>query len=40
MNALGRLADPDESAAIAVFLLSSIASCLTGVTVDASRGWI
>jgi NAD(P)-dependent dehydrogenase (short-subunit alcohol dehydrogenase family) len=40
MNALGRLADPDEIAAVAAFLLSPGASYLTGATVDASGGWM
>ena len=40
MNAIGRLAQPDEIAAIAAFLLSPDASYLTGATVDASGGWM
>jgi 3-oxoacyl-[acyl-carrier protein] reductase len=40
MNAIGRLAEPDEIAAIAAFLLSPDASYLTGATVDASGGWM
>jgi 3-oxoacyl-[acyl-carrier protein] reductase/tetrahydroxynaphthalene reductase len=40
MNALGRLADPGEIAAVAGFLLSPDASYLTGATIDASGGWI
>jgi 3-oxoacyl-[acyl-carrier protein] reductase/tetrahydroxynaphthalene reductase len=40
MNALGRLADPDEIAAVAGFLLSPDASYLTGATIDASGGWM
>jgi 3-oxoacyl-[acyl-carrier protein] reductase len=40
MNALGRLAEPDEIAAVAAFLLSSDASYLTGSTVDAAGGWM
>jgi 3-oxoacyl-[acyl-carrier protein] reductase len=40
MNALGRLAEPDEIASVAAFLLSSDASYLTGATVDASGGWM
>jgi 3-oxoacyl-[acyl-carrier protein] reductase len=40
MNAIGRLAEPDEIAAVAAFLLSSDASYLTGATIDASGGWM
>jgi NAD(P)-dependent dehydrogenase (short-subunit alcohol dehydrogenase family) len=40
LTALGRLAEPDEIAAVAVFLLSSDASYLTGSTVDAAGGWM
>jgi 3-oxoacyl-[acyl-carrier protein] reductase len=40
MNAIGRLAAPDEIAAIAAFLLSPDASYITGTTVDASGGWM
>jgi 3-oxoacyl-[acyl-carrier protein] reductase len=40
MNALGRLADPGEVAAVAGFLLSPDASYLTGATIDASGGWM
>lgn len=40
MNALGRLAEPAEIAAVAAFLLSSDASYLTGATLDASGGWM
>ncbi|OBJ71661.1 SDR family oxidoreductase [Mycobacterium sp. 1274756.6] len=40
MNALGRLADADEIAAVAAFLLSADASYLTGATIDASGGWM
>ena len=40
MNALGRLAEPDEIAAVAAFLLSPDASYITGATIDASGGWI
>jgi NAD(P)-dependent dehydrogenase (short-subunit alcohol dehydrogenase family) len=40
MNALGRLAEPDEIAAVAAFLLSRDASYLTGSTVDAAGGWM
>jgi 3-oxoacyl-[acyl-carrier protein] reductase len=39
MNALGRLAEPDEIAAVAAFL-SEDASYVTGATVDAAGGWI
>lgn len=40
MNAIGRLARPEEIAAIAAFLLSPDASYLTGATIDASGGRI
>jgi 3-oxoacyl-[acyl-carrier protein] reductase len=40
MNAIGRLAQPDEIAAIAAFLLSPDASYVTGATMDASGGWM
>jgi NAD(P)-dependent dehydrogenase (short-subunit alcohol dehydrogenase family) len=40
MNAIGRLAEPYEIAAIAAFLLSPDASYLTGATIDASGGWM
>ena len=40
MNALGRLAEPHEIAAVAAFLLSPDASYLTGATIDASGGWM
>ena len=36
--ALRRLADPDESAAAVVFLLSSQASCITGAALAADGG--
>jgi NAD(P)-dependent dehydrogenase (short-subunit alcohol dehydrogenase family) len=38
MSSIGRLADPDEIAAVAAFLLSPDASYLTGATIDASGG--
>jgi 3-oxoacyl-[acyl-carrier protein] reductase len=40
MSAIGRLAEPDEIAAIAAFLLSPDASYVTGATMDASGGWM
>jgi 3-oxoacyl-[acyl-carrier protein] reductase len=40
MNALGRLAEPPEIAAVAAFLLSPEASYITGATIDAAGGWI
>jgi NAD(P)-dependent dehydrogenase (short-subunit alcohol dehydrogenase family) len=40
LNALGRLAEPDEIAAVAAFLLSADASYNTGATVDATGRWI
>jgi 3-oxoacyl-[acyl-carrier protein] reductase len=40
MNALGRLAEPDEIAAAVAFLLSPDASYFTGATLDASGGWM
>ena len=40
MTALGRLADPDEIAAVAAFLLSADAAFITGATLDASGGWM
>ena len=40
MNALARLAEPTEIAAVVAFLLSPDASYLTGATIDASGGWI
>jgi len=40
MNAIGRLAEPDEIAAVAAFLLSPDASYLAGATIDASGGWM
>ena len=40
MNAIGRLAGPDEIAAVAAFLLSPDASYVTGATIDASGGWM
>ena len=38
MNALGRLVEPDEIAAVAAFLLSEGASYITGATIDAAGG--
>jgi len=38
MSAIGRLADPDEIAAVCAFLLSPDASYITGATIDASGG--
>jgi 3-oxoacyl-[acyl-carrier protein] reductase len=38
MNAIGRLAEADEIAAVAAFLLSPDASYITGATIDASGG--
>ena len=40
MNALGRLAEPDEIAAVAAFLLSPDASYITGSTIDVAGGWM
>jgi 3-oxoacyl-[acyl-carrier protein] reductase len=40
MNAIGRLAGPDEIAAAVAFLLSDDASYVTGSTLDASGGWM
>ena len=40
MNAIGRLAEPNEIAAAAAFLLSPDASHLTGATLDAAGGWM
>jgi 3-oxoacyl-[acyl-carrier protein] reductase len=39
MNALGRLAEPDEIASVAAFLLSADAAYITGATIDASGAW-
>jgi 3-oxoacyl-[acyl-carrier protein] reductase len=39
LNAIGRLAQPAEIAAVAVFLLSPDASYLTGATIEVSGGW-
>jgi 3-oxoacyl-[acyl-carrier protein] reductase len=38
MSAIGRLAEPDEIAAVGAFLLSPDASYITGATIDASGG--
>ena len=38
MSAIGRLAEPDEIAAVTAFLLSPDASYITGATIDASGG--
>jgi 3-oxoacyl-[acyl-carrier protein] reductase len=38
MSAIGRLAEPDEIAAVAAFLLSPDAAYITGATIDASGG--
>ena len=40
MNALGRLAEPPEIAAVVAFLLSSDAAYVTGATLDVTGGWI
>jgi 3-oxoacyl-[acyl-carrier protein] reductase len=37
-SAIGRLAEPEEMAAVAAFLLSPDASYITGATIDASGG--
>ena len=39
MNALGRLAQPAEIAAVVAFLLSPDASYITGTTIEADGGW-
>lgn len=39
MSALGRVAQPDEIAAVVAFLLSSDASYITGTTIEADGGW-
>ncbi|MET4429723.1 SDR family oxidoreductase [Mycolicibacterium sp. 624] len=39
MNAVGRLAEPDEIAAAVAFLLSQDATHLTGTTLDVAGGW-
>jgi 3-oxoacyl-[acyl-carrier protein] reductase len=40
MIAIGRLAQPDEIAAAAAFLLSADASYITGTTIDVAGGWL
>ncbi|OBI11559.1 SDR family NAD(P)-dependent oxidoreductase [Mycobacterium sp. E2497] len=40
LNALGRLAAPDEIASVVAFLLCADASYITGATLDASGGWM
>jgi 3-oxoacyl-[acyl-carrier protein] reductase len=40
LRGIGRLAEPDEIAAAAAFLLAPDASYLTGATLDASGGWM
>jgi 3-oxoacyl-[acyl-carrier protein] reductase len=40
MNALGRLARPDEIADVVAFLLSQEASYITGSTLDVAGGWM
>ena len=39
MIPIGRVAEPDEIAAVAAFLLSPDASYVTGATIEASGGW-
>jgi 3-oxoacyl-[acyl-carrier protein] reductase len=39
MSALGRLAQPDEIAAVVGFLLSPDAFYITGTTIAADGGW-
>jgi len=39
MTVIGRLAQPDEIAAVAAFLLSPDASYITGEIIEASGGW-
>ena len=40
MNALQRLADPEEIAATVAFLVSDDASYITGSTIHVDGGWI
>ncbi len=39
MNALGRLVQPAEIAAVVTFLLSTDASYINGTTIEAAGGW-
>jgi 3-oxoacyl-[acyl-carrier protein] reductase len=40
MNAIGRMAQPAEIAAVFAFLLSPDASYITGTTIEVAGGWI